>query len=339
MSDIGVVGVIEDDTDMRNLLEGVLLQAGFVVHTAAGGREGVEMVRATSPDIATLDVGLPDIDGVEVLRPIRQFSDVYVVMLTGKSEEADLLNALHTGADDYITKPFRPREVRARITTMMRRLRTHAQDTAAPASAETLPPENGESVLTHNGLRLDGKRRTVSVDGMQLELTRSEFDLLPELLRGRNQNINQTLAFGSVAPSKPSPPGARNFTWSRTAMAMSSRNSACCSPVSLNFKQVRTSSGPVRSPSGIPVQCSLSGSRSLLHGRPAACLICAQPSRLKQTDGPGGGGTALRVSGLSWQQFRAWELLSAEHGCRSASSRPAGPWWFRIFCRQRYVPC
>ncbi|HEY8701700.1 MAG TPA: response regulator transcription factor [Arthrobacter sp.] len=185
MSDLGVALVIEDDTDMRNLLEGVLLQSGFEVHTATCGREGVEMVRTTNPNIITLDVGLPDIDGFEVLRRIRGISNAYIVMLTGRSEEADLLNALQAGADDYITKPFRPREMRARIAAMMRRPRSHGDGGQQPLPpTEDLAPENSESVLTHNGLSLDCRSRTATVDGVELELTRSEFDLLLVLLRG-----------------------------------------------------------------------------------------------------------------------------------------------------------
>lgn len=118
MSDLGVAVVIEDDADMRNLLEAVLLQSGFLVHTAADGREGVEVVRRQLPNVVAVDVGLPDIDGFEVLRRIREISNAYVVMLTGRTEEVDVLTALQSGADDYITKPFRPRELRARIATM-----------------------------------------------------------------------------------------------------------------------------------------------------------------------------------------------------------------------------
>lgn len=184
MNDLGVAVVIEDDTDVRNLLEGVLLQAGFEVHTATFGREGVEVVRDISPDIVTLDVGLPDIDGVEVLRRIRQFSSAYVVMLTGRTHESDVLNALQAGADDYITKPFRPREVRARITAMMRRPRMHAEGGQPPPPSKAQAPEYSGSALTHNGLSLDSTRRTATVAGKELELTRSEFDLLLELLRG-----------------------------------------------------------------------------------------------------------------------------------------------------------
>ncbi|HET7140306.1 MAG TPA: response regulator transcription factor [Arthrobacter sp.] len=184
MSDLGVAVVIEDDLDMRNLLEGVLRQSGFEVHSASDGREGVAVVRDTRPDVVTLDVGLPDIDGFEVLRRIRQFSNAYVVMLTGRADEPDLLTALQAGADDYITKPFRPRELRARITAMLRRPQPAILD-ASPAGPppELSPPEAGESILRHNGLALDYRKRTATVGGTVVELTRSEFDLLHELLR------------------------------------------------------------------------------------------------------------------------------------------------------------
>lgn len=132
MSDLGLAVVIEDDLDVRNLVEGVLLQSGFEVRTATGGREGVDLVREIGPDVVTLDVGLPDIDGFEVLRRIRQFSNAYVVVLTGREDEADLLAGLQGGADDYITKPFRPRELRARIAAMMRRPRPQSPPEDTP---------------------------------------------------------------------------------------------------------------------------------------------------------------------------------------------------------------
>ncbi|MDQ0677306.1 two-component system OmpR family response regulator [Arthrobacter pascens] len=191
MSDLGVAVIIEDDTDMRNLIEGVLLQSGFEVHTATCGREGVELVRDASPDVVTLDVGLPDIDGFEVLRRIRRFSNAYVVMLTGRTEETDLLTALHGGADDYIIKPFRPREMRARITAMMRRQRPQSLGGGPSPSPEPSPPVNSspedqsrQPVLRHNGLALDCRTRSAAVGGTALELTRSEFDILQELIRG-----------------------------------------------------------------------------------------------------------------------------------------------------------
>ena len=192
MSDPGVAVVIEDDLDVRNLLEGVLSQAGFRVHTAPDGVHGVQAVRDSNPDIVTLDVGLPDVDGFEVLRRLRHFSDAYVVMLTGRTEEADLLTALQGGADDYITKPIRPREVRARITAMMRRPRRNVSDEhqgpttpqpaiAAQQSIKALRPDH---FMRYNGLILDAEKRTVTLEGEPLDLTRSEFGILHELLRG-----------------------------------------------------------------------------------------------------------------------------------------------------------
>ncbi|WP_307612924.1 response regulator transcription factor [Pseudarthrobacter sp. W1I19] len=185
MGDLGVAVIIEDDLDLRNLVEGVFLQSGFIVHTAEDGRHGVEVVRDKRPDVVTLDVGLPDIDGFEVLRRIRRFSNAYVVMLTGRTEEPDLLAALQGGADDYITKPFRPREMRARVAAMMRRPRnTNVEPEEDP---QPLPPAplavTGGPVLDHDGLRLNPRTRIATLGGAPLQLTRSEFDLLHELLR------------------------------------------------------------------------------------------------------------------------------------------------------------
>lgn len=188
MEDFGVAVVIEDDADVRNLLEGVLRQAGFEVHTACDGRDGVEVVRHNKAHVVTLDIGLPDIDGFEVLRRIRHFSDAYVVMLTGRTEEPDLLSALNAGADDYIAKPFRPRELRARVAAMMRRPR---QEVSGPqqAPAWTTPPAPPvvfpqAGVLQHNGLVLNYRARSVVINDAALGLTRSEFDLLHTLLMG-----------------------------------------------------------------------------------------------------------------------------------------------------------
>ena len=185
MTDLGVAVVVEDDEDVRNLVEAVLSQAGFEVHSAAGGREGVDVVRAREASVVTLDVGLPDIDGFEVLRRIRQFSDAYVVMLTARTDELDTLTAFHTGADDFLAKPFRPRELRARVGAMMRRPR---QDigTALVSGPEAVaaPAPSQSPVLHHNGLDLNPETRSVSVDGVAISLTRSEFDLLQALLKG-----------------------------------------------------------------------------------------------------------------------------------------------------------
>jgi two-component system OmpR family response regulator len=188
VGELGVAVVIEDDDDVRNLLDAVLQQAGFEVHSAGTGRDGVDVARQRRANVITLDVGLPDIDGFEVLRRIRQFSDAYVVMLTGRDEELDTITALQGGADDYIVKPFRPRELRARISAMLRRPRVASGEVASSSVAEsgslgTSGSRRG-SVLLHNGLALDTETRTVALRGTPLGLTRSEFDLLHELLKG-----------------------------------------------------------------------------------------------------------------------------------------------------------
>ncbi|MCU1541496.1 MAG: DNA-binding response regulator [Arthrobacter sp.] len=208
MSDLGVAVVIEDDDDVRGLLDAVLRQAGFEVHSAATGGAGVDLAKHRQANVITLDVGLPDIDGFEVLRRIRQFSDAYVVMLSGRDEELDTITALQGGADDYLIKPFRPRELRARISAMMRRPRQagvpagtgaaagaalSAEAPAAAAGGAVADADHesgsalesaGDEVLRHNGLLLNVATRTVVSRGTELVLTRSEFDLLHELLRG-----------------------------------------------------------------------------------------------------------------------------------------------------------
>jgi DNA-binding response OmpR family regulator len=213
--------VIEDDGDIRQLLEVVLRQGGFEVHSAGTATDGVRLAEEVSPDVITLDVGLPDFDGFEAARRIRLVSDAYIVMLTAQGEEVDTLLGLEAGADDYIVKPFRPRELRARISAMMRRPRggdatatpaagvPAAPSAPSPASASVSPAVEAEEpaqpeapatapvvsatgpaepasadddVLRHNGLELDEGTRHVTVDGEPVDLTRTEFDLLASIL-------------------------------------------------------------------------------------------------------------------------------------------------------------
>lgn len=193
MSDLAVAVVVEDDEDVRSLIVAVLSQAGFEVHSAAGGWEGVDVVRRHEANVVTLDVGLPDIDGFEVLRRIREFSDAYIVMLTAQTDELDTLTALHTGADDFLTKPFRPRELRARVAAMMRRPRQDASGVrASPAEASSGPAMSTDPVLRHNGLALNPDTRSVILDGVPISLTRSEFDLLQALLKGAGAVLSKT---------------------------------------------------------------------------------------------------------------------------------------------------
>ena len=203
-----VAVIIEDDKDIRDLLNAVLQQSGFKVFASPNGAEGVEAVRTHNPTVVTLDLGLPDIDGFEVIRQLRLFSDAYIVMLTARAEELDTLMGLEAGADDYITKPFRPRELRARISAMLRRPRmaddnadgtgpaevaAEASDDATTAAPQTPSPEaalDAGSVsaareagqFQHNGLNLDFSTRTTEIDGVPVELTRTEFELLHAVL-------------------------------------------------------------------------------------------------------------------------------------------------------------
>jgi two-component system, OmpR family, response regulator len=186
MSDPRVGLVIEDDHDIRELVRTVLTQAGFDVTVAGSGAEGVLAAKTLNPDVITLDLGLPDIDGFEVSRQIREFSDAYIVMLTARTDELDTLIGLESGADDYLTKPFRPRELRARVAAMMRRPRAAAEPAeaagATDAASGAQPGANGRGNYTHNGLDLSYASRSVTVDGEELNLTRTEFELLYALL-------------------------------------------------------------------------------------------------------------------------------------------------------------
>lgn len=176
--------VIEDDPDIRSLLAEVLGHAGFTAHTAGTGEEGLDLVRRYDPVVTTLDVSMPGMDGFETAKRIRTVSSTYIVMLTARAEEIDVLQGLQAGADDYITKPFRPRELRARIEAMLRRPRQ-----AAPTPPAE--PASDEDWLEYRGLRANGAKRIVEVDGSDVDLTRSEFDILFDLLDARGRVVSK----------------------------------------------------------------------------------------------------------------------------------------------------
>ena len=202
-----VAVVIEDDADIRNLLAAILDQAGFRCHTCESGQEGIAAVREHDPILTTLDISLPGIDGFEVARQIRSFSSTYIIMLSARDEEIDTLMGLDAGADDYLTKPFRPRELRARIEAMLRRYVTPVQAATGPTTEAApvpvaqaaAPPEPQEDTtggwISHNGLRINPDMWLVDLDGAPLELTRSEFDLLLAIMSGNRRVISKdTLA-------------------------------------------------------------------------------------------------------------------------------------------------
>lgn len=182
VDDQRVAVVIEDEADIRELLAAVLTQAGFVVHSAADGTTGLELVRVHQPIVTTLDVNMPGMDGFETAKRIRSISATYIVMLSARTEEIDALQGLEAGADDYVAKPFRPRELRARIDAMLRRPRHHV-GVASPVDTPSADPRDADEWLEHRGLRLHPQTRLATVDGDEVELTRSEFDIMADLLR------------------------------------------------------------------------------------------------------------------------------------------------------------
>jgi DNA-binding response OmpR family regulator len=160
--------VVDDQPIVRDVLARYLLKEGFAVDMAEDGERALAVFTATSPDLVLLDLMLPRIDGLEVFRRIRATAPTPVIMLTARGEVTDRIVGLEVGADDYVTKPFSPREVVARVRAVLRR-----------ASSEPLQPETGE--IVHGDLRIDLRRREVSVRGRPVRLTRKEFDLLAAL--------------------------------------------------------------------------------------------------------------------------------------------------------------
>jgi len=250
-----VAVVIEDDLDIRYLLEQVLTQAGYSTVSTGNGEDGVRAVLAHEPVVTTLDVSLPGIDGFEVARRIRASSSTYIVMISAMGDEIDVLQGLEAGADDYIVKPFRPRELRARLGAMLRRPRTvvepdgtvpavravgaappppmalgagagaatpvspvgsaqvpfvepvvvatpaagtgpvpvpeagRAEPVApvVPAEPAATPAQDEGTWVRHNGLAIDPAARLVQVDGVPVELTKTEFDLIATLVDSRRR--------------------------------------------------------------------------------------------------------------------------------------------------------
>jgi DNA-binding response OmpR family regulator len=162
--------VVDDEQALAQLVAGYLVRDGFETHLAFDGPAGVEAARSVDPDVIVLDLGLPTLDGIEVCRQVRTFSDCYIVMLTARADEVDTLIGLSVGADDYMTKPFSPRELVARIGVLLRRPR---RPTSAPAQAER--------PLRFGSLEIALEGREVHVDGREAPLTRTEFDILAAL--------------------------------------------------------------------------------------------------------------------------------------------------------------
>lgn len=156
--------VVDDEAPLARLVSAYLERDGSAVESVADGLMAVELVRRWNPAVVVLDLGLPGMDGIEVCRAVRAFSDCYIVMLTARVQEADRLKGLLVGADDYVIKPFSPNELVARVRVMLRR-----------------PRQAVEPVIEVGALRVDVAGREVHVDGAPVDLTRIEFDVLAAL--------------------------------------------------------------------------------------------------------------------------------------------------------------
>lgn len=228
--------IIEDDAEIRHVLAEVLESSGFSTVSVGNGIDGVRAVLTYKPVLTTIDVHMPGIDGIEAAKRIRAQSDTFIIMLTGLNDEADVIAGLGAGADEYLVKPFRPRELRARVEALMRRARaTDGAPAPAPAApsqgsvgpsfptarpattsiptvqtpdegsfaterSSALVPAGEASVpvpvadgdadgewLAHRDLRLHPQNRIVLIGGDELDLTRTEFDLLATLLESKRR--------------------------------------------------------------------------------------------------------------------------------------------------------
>ncbi|MEO7913192.1 MAG: response regulator transcription factor [Roseiflexaceae bacterium] len=180
--------VVDDEPPILDLIASYLRADGFSVHTAQDGPTALAQARAVRPDLIVLDVMLPGMDGMEVCRRIQQEFDVYILMLTARAEEIDKIVGLSVGADDYLTKPFSPRELVMRVKAILRRSRA-----LGPRSATQRIPER--PALRFDELQIDPDTREVWHDSTQIELTPREFDLLYALAEqpGRVFNRDQLL--------------------------------------------------------------------------------------------------------------------------------------------------
>ena len=159
--------VVDDDPDIAQTLRSYLEESGYVVSVASDGKQAIQAFHSVRPDLIVLDLMMPEMDGMEVTRTIRRHSDVPIIMLTARVDETDKLIGLEMGADDYVTKPFSPREVVARVKAVLRRTR------GQPLQSE---------VLTAGGIRLDRAAHEVTLNNRPVDLTPSEFNLLQALM-------------------------------------------------------------------------------------------------------------------------------------------------------------
>lgn len=183
--------VIDDDAELCDLLKEFLTRESFEVDAAHDGEAGLKRALETGPDIVVLDVMLPKADGFTVLRRLREKSRVPVLMLTARGEDMDRILGLELGADDYLAKPFNPRELAARLRAILRRVQA--------------PPDTQSPVLEVNGVRLLPASREVFSEGRPVELTTFEFDILQVLMRAAGRVLSRDALMEELYQRKASP--------------------------------------------------------------------------------------------------------------------------------------
>jgi len=172
--------IVDDDPRLIRLVREVLCATGYDVLTSSSGEQAVETVAMEQPDLVVLDIMLQDVDGFQIARRVREFSDVPIIMLTAKVAEADKLSGFDSGADDYITKPFSSKELLARVRALLKRVKT--------------PPLPAEAVIRCDGLSIDLAKHCVTLDGHEVYLTATEYNLLRELAT----HVNKVMLHGQL---------------------------------------------------------------------------------------------------------------------------------------------
>jgi len=171
--------VVDDEPSITKLVEAYLKPEGYEVHVASDGVAGLKAARTFKPDLIVLDLMLPGMDGIELLSRLRRESHVYVILLTARTEETDKLVGLGVGADDYVTKPFSPRELTARVKAALRRIQAGFGELSGPRA------------LVFRHLRIDPGARQVTIEGRAVDLTAVEFDLLYALAENRGRVLSR----------------------------------------------------------------------------------------------------------------------------------------------------
>ncbi len=172
---VAVILLVEDDSGIRSALSRALTERGHAVHWQPAGLPGLQAVIDERPDVVLLDLGLPDVDGVQVLTMMRSVSDVPVIVVTARDDDADIVKALDAGADDFVTKPFGADHLEARVRAVLRR--------SGSARAE--------GPITVGDLVVDSRTRTATLEGRPLELSRKEFDLLLALAQRAGEVVSK----------------------------------------------------------------------------------------------------------------------------------------------------